>query len=104
MFIEELVSSKNAVKTKLLKEWWVNEEVIKIVSDFQSSFEAKGVKLIVCEKSQKGSRNKYVWIEYIDIENSTPKDMMDRIMSEVKNTAGSTQLILSFHNSYVKFL
>lgn len=36
--------------------------------------------------------------EYIDIENSTPTDMLDRIMSEVKNTDGSTQLILSFHN------
>jgi 3-dehydroquinate dehydratase/shikimate dehydrogenase len=39
-----------------------------------------------------------IGFEYIDIENSTPKDMLDRIMSEVKNTGGSTQLILSFHN------
>ncbi len=39
-----------------------------------------------------------IGFEYIDIENSTPKDMLDRIMSEVKNAAGSTQLILSFHN------
>jgi 3-dehydroquinate dehydratase type I len=39
-----------------------------------------------------------IGFEYVDIENSTPKDMLDRIMSEVKKTEGSTRLILSFHN------
>ena len=36
--------------------------------------------------------------EYIDIENSTAEDMLDRIKSEIKNAGRSTQLILSFHN------
>ena len=39
-----------------------------------------------------------IGFEYIDIENSTPEDMLDRIMSEVKTAGRSTQLILSFHN------
>ena len=39
-----------------------------------------------------------IGFEYIDIENSTPKGILDRIISEVKNTGRSTQLILSFHN------
>jgi len=39
-----------------------------------------------------------IGFEYIDIENSTPKDMLDRIMAEVKTAGCSTQLILSFHN------
>ena len=39
-----------------------------------------------------------IGFEYIDIENSNPKDMLDRIISEVKNVGRSTQSILSFHN------
>ena len=36
--------------------------------------------------------------EYIDIENSTPTAMLDRIISGVKTAKHSTQLILSYHN------
>lgn len=39
-----------------------------------------------------------IGFEYIDIENSTPADMLDRIVFEIKNADRSTQLILSYHN------
>ena len=69
MMIAELVNEK---KTKKWYGWWVNDEVLKIVSDFQSSFNNKGVELLICEKSRPGNFSQYMWIEYVDKSKAEP--------------------------------
>lgn len=75
LLINELVENKKTQKK--LSNWWVNEEILRIMSDYNTAFRAKGLDLALCERSKQGTTHKYLWIEFVDLAKADPEYMSD---------------------------
>lgn len=66
LLVQEIVSRKGTHNK--LSNWWVNDAVMEIMGEYEPAFLAKNVSLSLCERSKKGMTQKYLWLEFIDLD------------------------------------